>query len=159
MMVRPWTDAVSCPGNGSPGLTFPIRTALVGFADSRAEKPARATFYSAVIRAMGKDTILIADGMNYIKGSRYQMYCQAREVSVRTCTVSGGEARGGRRPGPLLTAVDARLLRTGLCCDLARTVQGMERNAAGRVALPGADVSAALSRPAEWRPRAEARLT
>ena len=69
------------------------RGGLFGFADSRAEKPARATFYSAVIRAMGKDTIVIADGMNYIKGSRYQMYCQAREVSVRTCTVS---RRAGR---------------------------------------------------------------
>lgn len=57
-------------------------------ADSRAEKPARATLFSAVNRAMGKETIVIADAMNYIKGSRYQMYCQAREVGVRTCTVS-----------------------------------------------------------------------
>lgn len=28
------------------------------------------------------------DGMNYIKGFRYQMYCAAREAQVRTCTVS-----------------------------------------------------------------------
>lgn len=27
------------------------------------------------------------DGMNYIKGYRYQMYCAAREAQVRVCTV------------------------------------------------------------------------
>lgn len=56
--------------------------------DSRAEKPSRATLFSAVVRAMNKETIVIVDAMNYIKGSRYQMYCAAREASVRTCTVS-----------------------------------------------------------------------
>lgn len=25
--------------------------------------------------------------MNYIKGSRYQMYCAAREMQLRNCTV------------------------------------------------------------------------
>ncbi|ORY89047.1 chromatin associated protein KTI12 [Leucosporidium creatinivorum] len=55
--------------------------------DSRAEKPARATLFSAVVRALNKETIVIVDAMNYIKGSRYQMYCAARESSVRTCTV------------------------------------------------------------------------
>lgn len=158
MMVR-FRDHRFCIGL-SALADLPMRhSAPVGFADSRAEKPARATFYSAVIRAMGKDTIVIADGMNYIKGSRYQMYCQAREVSVRTCTVSGGEARGIGRPGPPLAPVDARLLRTGLCCDPARPVQGVERNAAGRIALLGADVSPSLARPVKWRRRAEALLT
>lgn len=54
---------------------------------------------------MGKDTIVIADNMNYIKGSRYQMYCQAREVGVRTCTVSGAHPSTGRvgRLGQQLT--------------------------------------------------------
>jgi protein KTI12 len=56
--------------------------------DSRAEKPARATLFSAVVRVLSKDNIVIVDAMNYIKGSRYQMYCAAREASVRTCTVS-----------------------------------------------------------------------
>ncbi|KAH9948688.1 chromatin associated protein KTI12 [Amylocystis lapponica] len=43
--------------------------------DSRSEKSARA------------DTILIVDAMNYIKGFRYQMYCAAREMKLRVCTV------------------------------------------------------------------------
>lgn len=38
-------------------------------------------------RAMGQDTILIVDAMNYIKGFRYQMYCAAREQKLRVCTV------------------------------------------------------------------------
>ncbi|GAA6060825.1 hypothetical protein JCM10212_005243 [Sporobolomyces blumeae] len=55
--------------------------------DGRAEKPARAALFSAMQRFLGPDTIVIVDAMNYIKGSRYQMYCQAREVQVRNCTV------------------------------------------------------------------------
>ena len=39
-------------------------------------------------RALTKDTIVIVDGLNYIKGYRYQMYCVARELCVRVATVS-----------------------------------------------------------------------
>ncbi|KAI0744184.1 chromatin associated protein KTI12 [Daedaleopsis nitida] len=55
--------------------------------DGRAEKPARASLFTAVQRQMGQDTILIVDSMNYIKGFRYQMYCAAREHKLRVCTV------------------------------------------------------------------------
>lgn len=55
--------------------------------DGRAEKPARASLFSTVQRHLGPDCIVIVDAMNYIKGSRYQMYCQAREIQVRNCTV------------------------------------------------------------------------
>ncbi|KAG8928769.1 hypothetical protein FRC02_006478 [Tulasnella sp. 418] len=55
--------------------------------DSRSEKPARAAIFTALTRHIGKDTILIIDSMNYIKGFRYQMYCAAKEAEVRTCTV------------------------------------------------------------------------
>lgn len=40
-------------------------------------------------REMASDTILIVDSLNYIKGFRYQMYCAAREMKLRICTVSG----------------------------------------------------------------------
>jgi hypothetical protein len=59
-----------------------------GSSDSRQEKPARATLLSAVQRSLNRDTIVIVDAMNYIKGSRYQMYLTARELSCRVCTVS-----------------------------------------------------------------------
>jgi len=39
-------------------------------------------------RVLTKDTIVIVDGLNYIKGYRYQMYCAARELSIRVATVS-----------------------------------------------------------------------
>jgi len=39
-------------------------------------------------RQMGQDTILVMDSLNYIKGFRYQMYCAAREMKIRVCTVS-----------------------------------------------------------------------
>ncbi|EJD02833.1 chromatin associated protein KTI12 [Fomitiporia mediterranea MF3/22] len=55
--------------------------------DGRQEKPARASLFTAMQRAIGKDTIVIVDGMNYIKGYRYQMYCAAREHRIRVCTV------------------------------------------------------------------------
>ena len=56
--------------------------------DSRSEKPARQALFTAMQRQMSQNTILILDGMNYIKGFRYQMYCAARELKVRVCTVS-----------------------------------------------------------------------
>jgi tRNA uridine 5-carbamoylmethylation protein Kti12 len=55
--------------------------------DSKSEKPARGALFTAIQRQMGHDTILIVDGLNYIKGFRYQMYCAAREHKLRVCTV------------------------------------------------------------------------
>ncbi|KAI0730316.1 chromatin associated protein KTI12 [Fomitopsis betulina] len=57
------------------------------YGDGRLEKSARAALFTAMQRRMGQDTILIVDAMNYIKGFRYQMYCAAREMKVRVCTV------------------------------------------------------------------------
>ncbi|PLW05195.1 hypothetical protein PCANC_21265 [Puccinia coronata f. sp. avenae] len=55
--------------------------------ESKSEKVARASLLSHTIRKLSKDHIVICDGMNYIKGFRYQLYCAAREAGVRTCTV------------------------------------------------------------------------
>ena len=38
-------------------------------------------------RQMAVDKILIVDSLNYIKGFRYQMYCAAREMKLRVCTI------------------------------------------------------------------------
>jgi len=59
---------------------------MKGGSESRSEKPARSALFTAVKRLLGMDTIVIIDGPNYIKGFRYQIYCAAREVGVRTCT-------------------------------------------------------------------------
>jgi protein KTI12 len=58
------------------------------FSDSKSEKVARATFFAALQRELNHGTVVIADSLNYIKGYRYQMYCAAREQSLRVATVS-----------------------------------------------------------------------
>lgn len=62
-------------------------TILINYVDSRSEKPARGALFTAMQREMSQDTILIVDAPNYIKGFRYQMYCAARELKLRVCTV------------------------------------------------------------------------
>ena len=57
------------------------------YREARTEKDARAAEYSAVKRALGKDSIVVADGMNYIKGFRYQLYCDAKAVHTPSCVV------------------------------------------------------------------------
>ncbi|SOV06602.1 related to KTI12 - Elongator associated protein [Ustilago sp. UG-2017a] len=66
-----------------------VHVARSAYSSQRTEKPARASYLSAVTRALGKDTIVIADGgagLN-IKGFRYQLWCAAREVGVRCLSV------------------------------------------------------------------------
>lgn len=55
---------------------------------AKAEKDARAEEYSAVKRLLSRDDIVIADGLNYIKGFRYQLYCEAKAVQTPNCVVS-----------------------------------------------------------------------
>ncbi|KAH7132165.1 chromatin associated protein KTI12 [Dendryphion nanum] len=57
---------------------------------ARAEKDARAEEYSAVKRVLSRDDIVIADGLNYIKGFRYQLYCEAKAVQTTNCVVHIG---------------------------------------------------------------------
>ena len=66
-----------------------VHVSRSAYSSQRTEKPARASYLSAVTRALGKDTIVIADGgagLN-IKGFRYQLWCAAREVGVRCLSV------------------------------------------------------------------------
>jgi protein KTI12 len=60
------------------------------YATAKAEKDARATFSSAVKRLLSRDAIVIADGMNYIKGFRYQLYCEAKALQTPSCVFHVG---------------------------------------------------------------------
>lgn len=60
------------------------------YATARAEKDARATFSSAIKRVLAQDALVVADGMNYIKGFRYQLYCEAKAVQTPSCVVHVG---------------------------------------------------------------------
>lgn len=46
------------------------------------EKKVRAALLAASERYVSKDTVLILDSLNYIKGFRYQLYCQARAAAT-----------------------------------------------------------------------------
>ncbi|RKU44243.1 hypothetical protein DL546_006452 [Coniochaeta pulveracea] len=58
------------------------------------EKDARAKISGAVKRVLSPKDIVILDGMNYIKGWRYQLFCEAKNVSTPSCLVQ--VAGGGR---------------------------------------------------------------
>lgn len=90
---------VGAASSSSSSASLPNRVVIVSdhdvhversaYSSQRSEKPARASYLSAVTRALGKDTIVIADGgagLN-IKGFRYQLWCAAREVGVRCLSV------------------------------------------------------------------------
>lgn len=54
---------------------------------ARFEKDARAAEMSAIKRVLTRDAIVIADGLNYIKGYRYQLHCEAKAVQTPSCVV------------------------------------------------------------------------
>ncbi|KAK0343091.1 kti12, chromatin associated [Friedmanniomyces endolithicus] len=60
------------------------------YAAAKPEKDARATFSSAIKRSLNQDTLVIADGMNYIKGFRYQLYCEAKAMQTPNCVLHVG---------------------------------------------------------------------
>lgn len=49
------------------------------------EKDARAAIYGAVKRVLSDKDIVILDGLNYIKGWRYQLYCEAKSYGTPSC--------------------------------------------------------------------------
>lgn len=77
-------------------------------------------------RQMGQDTLLIVDGMNYIKGFRYQMYCAAREFKLRVCTVrpSLRTPRPFTALPPSLATRGLRLARIGILFDGGHDASG-----------------------------------
>jgi protein KTI12 len=54
------------------------------------EKDARATIYGAVKRVISDKDIVILDGLNYIKGWRYQLFCEAKAVRTPSCVLQIG---------------------------------------------------------------------
>lgn len=45
---------------------------------------------SAVSRVLTSDAVVIVDALNYIKGFRYQLYCEAKAVPTPSCVVRVG---------------------------------------------------------------------
>ncbi|KAI0180934.1 chromatin associated protein KTI12 [Hypoxylon sp. FL1284] len=57
------------------------------------EKDARASIYGAVKRVLSDRDIVILDGLNYIKGWRYQLYCESKAVRTPSCVLRIGCSR------------------------------------------------------------------
>jgi protein KTI12 len=58
--------------------------------NNASEKDARATIYAAVKRVLSTKDVVILDGANYIKGWRYQLYCESKAVRTPHCVVHVG---------------------------------------------------------------------
>ncbi|PWY86519.1 chromatin associated protein KTI12 [Aspergillus sclerotioniger CBS 115572] len=54
---------------------------------ARTEKESRGVAYARAKRALNKDSFVILDGMNYIKGYRYQLWCEAKALGTTCCVV------------------------------------------------------------------------
>lgn len=54
------------------------------------EKDARAAIYGAVKRVLSDRDIVILDGLNYIKGWRYQLHCEAKAMRTPSCILQIG---------------------------------------------------------------------
>ncbi|KAF4123151.1 protein KTI12 [Geosmithia morbida] len=57
------------------------------------EKDARAAIYGAVKRVLSDKDIVILDGLNYIKGWRYQLHCEAKALRTPSCILQIGSTR------------------------------------------------------------------
>ena len=55
--------------------------------DSLQEKTLRADLKGQVIRDLTKETVVILDALNYIKGYRYELYCASKSVKTTQVTV------------------------------------------------------------------------
>jgi len=58
-----------------------------GYKDNFSEKNLRAALKAAVERQLSKETIVILDSINYIKGYRYELYCIARALRTPNCVI------------------------------------------------------------------------
>ncbi|KAJ1958070.1 kti12, chromatin associated [Dipsacomyces acuminosporus] len=86
-------DRLSLPENRHRALSVQIVSdATLGvphsaYESASEEKKARGALLSAVERLVSRETIVIADSLNYIKGLRYQLFCVSREMSTPHCVV------------------------------------------------------------------------
>lgn len=57
------------------------------YANMVAEKNLRGVLRSEVDRSLSKDSIIIVDSLNSIKGYRYELWCLARSAGIRYCVL------------------------------------------------------------------------
>jgi protein KTI12 len=60
--------------------------------NNASEKDARATIFGAVKRVLSEGDVVVLDGLNYIKGWRYQLYCEAKAMRTGCCVLRVGSS-------------------------------------------------------------------
>ncbi|KAK9493362.1 chromatin associated protein KTI12 [Lipomyces doorenjongii] len=60
------------------------------YRDAKQEKIARANVMSAIKRFFSREDIVVVDGLNYIKGFRYQIFCEAKAEQTTFAVVHVG---------------------------------------------------------------------
>ncbi|KAK9368676.1 chromatin associated protein KTI12 [Lipomyces kononenkoae] len=60
------------------------------YRDAKQEKIARASVMSAIKRYLSREDIVVVDGLNYIKGFRYQIFCEAKAEQTTFAVVHVG---------------------------------------------------------------------
>lgn len=95
------------------------------------EKDARAAVYGAVKRVLSPRDIVVLDGLNYIKGWRYQLFCEAKNARTPSCVLQVGCAVDRAR-----AVNEARLERRGR----EKGTGGAEREGQGGEGAAGDDV-------------------
>ena len=58
------------------------------YKDANSEKILRANIKSSVENKLSKETLVIVDNLNYIKGFRYEIFCLARTAKTNHCVVN-----------------------------------------------------------------------
>lgn len=57
------------------------------YISSKDEKKLRSEIISAVKRDLSKNNIVIVDSLNYIKGFRYQLHCEVKNIATTYCLI------------------------------------------------------------------------
>ncbi|KAI9715617.1 MAG: hypothetical protein M1828_000760 [Chrysothrix sp. TS-e1954] len=57
------------------------------YTTAKDEKQARGHLFATAQRHLDTDTVVVLDGPNYIKGFRYQLHCEAKNLRLRSCVV------------------------------------------------------------------------
>lgn len=57
------------------------------YKDSGKEKEVRSIMKASFLRVISPDVLVIIDGLNYIKGYRYELYCATKSAKTTQCTL------------------------------------------------------------------------
>lgn len=79
--------------------------------------------YARAKRVLARDSIVILDGMNYIKGWRYQLWCEAKAANTTCCVVWFPCIRSAGKEQWLIGAGSCWYTCRPVCCQQRRSIE------------------------------------